>query len=137
MAKKRRLIDKNGVQICPVTHIKAVYNNNGETLDAILSLINSLKADKSNTYTKTEVNNLIIGIGNSVILGELPETGVENRIYRVPGTGSYSDWAWNGEEFVKLAEYTGNVFVQISESAYDALSDEEKNDGTWYFVEEE
>jgi len=95
------------------------------------------KADKSSTYTKTEVNNLVSTIHNDVIIGALPSTGVANKIYRVPGTNSYADYAWDGTQFVKLAEFEGSIFVQLTEAQYDALSDTEKNNGTWYFIEEE
>ena len=98
----------------------------------------STKSDKSNTYTKSEVDGLVSGINNNVIIGELPSTGqLQNRIYRVPGTNSYTDWAWNGSSWVKLAEFSGSIFMQITEAEYDALSDSEKNNGTWYFIEEE
>ena len=98
----------------------------------------STKSDKSNTYTKSEVNNIWSGINNNVIIGELPTTGqLQNRIYRVPGTNSYTDWAWDGSDWVKLAEFSGSIFMQITEAEYDALSDSEKNNGTWYFIEEE
>lgn len=98
----------------------------------------SEKSDKSNTYTKSEVDGLVSGINNNVIIGELPTTGqLQNRIYRVPGTNSYTDWAWNGSSWVKLAEFSGSIFMQITETEYDALSDSEKNNGTWYFIEEE
>ncbi len=95
------------------------------------------KADKTSTYTKTEVNNLVSTIHNDVIIGALPSTGVANKIYRVPGTNSYADYAWDGTQFVKLAEFEGSIFVQLTEAQYDALSDTEKNNGTWYFIEEE
>lgn len=98
----------------------------------------SEKSDKSNTYTKSEVDGLVSGINNNVIIGELPTTGqLQNRIYRVPGTNSYTDWAWDGSDWVKLAEFSGSIFMQITEAEYDALSDSEKNNGTWYFIEEE
>lgn len=98
----------------------------------------SEKSDKSNTYTKSEVNGLVSGINNNPIIGERPTTGqLQNRIYRVPGTNSYTDWAWDGSDWVKLAEFSGSIFMQITEAEYDALSDSEKNNGTWYFIEEE
>lgn len=140
MAKRRKLTDKNGAQIYPITHTKAVYDDNGRTVETRFGLLDNLKANKANTYTKSEVNNLVLSAGSGVIyVAELPESGVANKVYRVPGVDSYSDWGWDDteQEFVLLAEYTGDVFVQITEAAYDALSDEEKNNGVWYFIEEE
>lgn len=72
------------------------------------------KADKSDTYTKAEIGNLITPIDSEVIVGALPATGVANKVYRVPGTDSYTDWAWDGSTFVKLATYNGD---------YDAVDD--------------
>ena len=62
------------------------------------------KADKLNTYTKTEVNNLITSPdSNVVIVSTLPQTGTANTIYRVPGTDSYKEYGWDGSKFVLLA----------------------------------
>lgn len=70
------------------------------------------KADKSITYTKSEVNNLIVPANTEIsVVSELPASGVANTIYRVAGTNSYSDYGWDETQFVKLAEYN---------SAYDA-----------------
>lgn len=66
------------------------------------------KSDKSDTYTKTEVNNLIPSVDNDIIIGTLPSSGVPNTIYRVPGTNSYTDYAWDGTQFVALGTFTGN-----------------------------
>ena len=66
------------------------------------------KADKANTYTKSEVNNLIPSVDNDIIIGALPSSGVPNTIYRVPGTNSYTDYAWDGTQFVELGTFTGN-----------------------------
>lgn len=97
------------------------------------------KYDKSAVYTKTEVESRITGLTNGVIVGPLPTTGQVNKVYRVPGTTSFTDYAWDATNntWVKLAEYTSSVFVQLTESEYEALSDAEKNNGTWYFIEEE
>lgn len=40
-----------------------------------------------------------------VVVGALPGSGTAGKIYRVPGTTSYSDYMWNGSSFVKMAEY--------------------------------
>lgn len=66
------------------------------------------KSDKADTYTKTEVNNLIPSVSNDIIIGALPASGVANTIYRVPGSGAYTDYAWDGTQFVALGTFTGN-----------------------------
>lgn len=66
------------------------------------------KSDKSDTYTKSEVNALIPSVDNDTIIGTLPSSGVPNTIYRVPGTNSYTDYAWDGTQFVALGTFTGN-----------------------------
>lgn len=40
---------------------------------------------------------------------ELPESGEEGVIYRLAGDTSYSDYMWNGEEFIKMAEYDNAI----------------------------
>lgn len=46
---------------------------------------------------------------SDIIVGDLPESGTKNLIYRVPGTNSYSDYMWNGTQFVKMAEYDNAI----------------------------
>ena len=55
---------------------------------------------------------------SDIIVGTLPASGVANKIYRVPGTTSYSDYMWNGSQFVKMAEYNNGV-----DSEFDPNSD--------------
>ena len=74
------------------------------------------KADQNNTYTKNEVytkeeaNNLFANAGNPIVIvdpAEWPlESGEDRTTYRVPGDNSYTDYGWNGTQFVQLAEYT-------------------------------
>lgn len=81
------------------------------------------------------------GITNNdvVVVQELPSTGQANTIYRVIGSDSYSDYAYSGGQWVLLATYSGqpNVFVHLTQQEYDNLSEFEKNNGTYYFVEED
>ena len=44
-----------------------------------------------------------------VIVGALPNSGTTGKIYRVPGTASYSDYMWNGSSFVKMAQYDNAI----------------------------
>ena len=43
---------------------------------------------------------------NPVVVGPLPSSGQADTIYRVPGTSSYSDYMWNGTQFVLMATYS-------------------------------
>ena len=43
---------------------------------------------------------------NPIVIGPLPSSGQANTIYRVPGTSSYSDYMWNGTQFVLMATYS-------------------------------
>ena len=85
-----------------------------------------------------EVETVVRGILSSIegltqseiIVGELPLEGTENTIYRVPGTGSYTDYAWNGEEFVPLAEYDNATDDEPTEDSGNLV----KSGGVYEFV---
>lgn len=46
-----------------------------------------------------------------------PAAGESSMVHRVPGTGSYSDYQWDGTSFVLLATYAGSYL------SYDSASD--------------
>ena len=46
---------------------------------------------------------------SSAVVGTLPASGVVDTIYRVPGTVSYSDYMWDGEDFVLMATYNNAI----------------------------
>lgn len=46
---------------------------------------------------------------SDIVIGAIPESGTKNIIYRVPGTNSYSDYMWDGTQFVKMAEYNNAI----------------------------
>lgn len=46
---------------------------------------------------------------SDIIVGVLPSSGTKNKIYRVPGTNTYSDYMWNGSSFVKMATYDNAI----------------------------
>ena len=73
------------------------------------------------------------------VVDELPNSGTADTVYRIIGTSSYSDYMYVNDEWVLLATYTGQptVFVHLTQAEYDALTSLEKNNGTYYFVEEE
>ena len=67
-------------------------------------------APQATTYTKTEVNNLLVPANTTIqVVTELPASGSANTIYRVPGTNSYTDYGWDGTQFVPLATYTNGI----------------------------
>lgn len=105
MADTKWLKDENNVKFFPRTHINSVKDDDGNTVGALLGG----KADKSDTYTKAEVNNLIPSIQQDIVVGALPTTGSPNTIYRVPSTSSYTDWAWDGTQWVELATYNNAI----------------------------
>lgn len=82
---------------------------------------------KTETYTKTEVNNLITSPESDVVIGALPASGVANTIYRVPSTNSYSDYGWDGTQFVLLATYD-NAIDDVPTQNSDNLV---KSGGVW------
>ena len=127
--EKKYIQDKEGVQILPITHISAVRDDAGNTLDSILSnneqaLLNESnrakaaendRYTKSETYTKTEVHNLITTPNQEYVTvstyESLPASGSEDTIYRVSNYNgstsqvdetSYSEYAWNGSNYVFL-----------------------------------
>lgn len=54
-----------------------------------------------------QLQDLYDGLTESdIVVGALPASGTAKTIYRVPGTTSYSDYMWNGTEFVLMATYT-------------------------------
>lgn len=46
---------------------------------------------------------------SDLIIGTLPASGQKNKIYRVPGTTSYSDYMWDGTQFVLMATYNNAI----------------------------
>ena len=96
-------------------NVSAFNNDAGYLLEQDIAS----KADKSDTYTKTEVNNLISNTPESdIIVVEVPSgtdiatyllnnvTAAQrpNNVFRVPGTNSYSEWAWNGTSFIEMSD---------------------------------
>lgn len=126
MADTKWLKDENNVKFFPRTHINSVKDDDGNTVGALLGG----KADKSDTYTKAEVNNLIPSIEQDIVVGALPTTGSPNTIYRVPSTSSYTDWAWDGTQWVELATYN-NAIDDVPTQGSDNLV---KSGGVWSSV---
>ena len=110
------LKDKNGEQVMPYTHERAVKDDNGTTLETKLQ----------DRYTKTEVHNLITTPNQGYVtvptFASLPAQGSADTIYRVSSydgaqsqvnNTKYSEYAWNGTGYTFLC-----VKSQVGE-AYD------------------
>lgn len=73
------------------------------------------------------------------VVSELPQEGVANTVYRLVGQSTYSDNMYSNGQWITLATYEGQPekFMHLTQAEYDALPQFEKNNGTYYFVEEE
>ena len=114
------------------------------------------KIRDDDTYTKIEINNLIsspkqnyvtvsVQEGTSSLSGILPVEGAEDTIYRVAqwdgssyNTNIYSEYAWDGSEYILLSVKPAfGTMVHLTQTQYDNLTETAKNNGSWYFIEEE
>ena len=91
-----------------------------QTLDAKID--SSVNTEKSRAQAaETALQNAIQGLSQSdVVVGALPQTGEAGKIYRVPGSNSYSDYGWNGSQFVLMATYN-NAIDDVPMSGSDNL----------------
>ena len=82
------------------------------------------KADQADTYNKAQVNSLVTPPGTIIqVVTSLPAEGQDNTVYRVPGIGSYSDYGWDGMDFVLLATYYGtNLYDTTGQNTDGAMS---------------
>lgn len=111
---------------------------------------------KAQTYSKEEVNSLVSTPKQEYVTVAatqqttsatevLPASGDSDTIYRVSNwngsaydTAVYAEYAWNGSLYMLLAVKAGTgVMVHLTQAEYDALPTEAKNNGNWYFIEEE
>lgn len=49
---------------------------------------------------------------------ELPATGESDTIYRVAGTNSYSEYAWDGSEYIKLDDKDVGASFIVGNTTY-------------------
>lgn len=56
----------------------------------------------------------------------LPASGVANTIYRISGTTTYSDYMWDGTDWVKLAEYDNCVGYFDIDTTYEEVEPAEE-----------
>ena len=131
MAKKRVILDENREQCFPITHISAVIDAYGNTIE---NIIQQMSENLVNLYyTKGEVdlliNDLEFGIMRKV--DALPAVGQEHIIYVVPkaapATG-FDEWLWMADE--NRFELIGDTNIDLSDyykkSEVDTLVNTEK-----------
>lgn len=88
----------SGEQFFPITHTKAVIDDNGNVLDSTLANLQSL-------YNGLTQSDIVIVEASSWPLATLEE----NTIYRVAGSSSYSDYIYNGTTAVLMATYNNAI----------------------------
>lgn len=119
-------IDDNKQDLLTFDSTPTLGSSNPTTSDGIKVALDQ-KANNSDVYTKSQINNLLVPVNTPVIItSTLPmiEVAETNVIYRVPQkelmtdkvTG-YIDYGFDGTRFVTLQEtsYEGNVFDTLSE----------------------
>lgn len=140
----KTLKDINGNSISPLTSEKAVYDETGKRLDVKLSELEKKIPDpdsivttstnklenyylKSDTYNKTEVNELL---GNIVSVNfkpvdTLPDIGESNIIYLLKKTGTtnniYDEYIWYNNSW----EVIGNTEIDLA-NFYNKTQTDEK-----------
>lgn len=65
------------------------------------------RAQTAEEQLKTLYNNL--QQSQPIPVTELPDIGEEGKIYRLAGTINYSDYMWNGIQFIKMATYNNAI----------------------------
>ena len=144
--KNQGLLAESALQ--PNNNITLLNNNAGYITNAVNNLANYYL--KSETYTKTEVQNLISGITGITIevVSELPVSGENGVIYLVPKEGAspdiYNEYIWveTDEDFelignteIDLTDYATRVYVdtglalKANDNAVVHLSGNETIDG--------
>lgn len=74
----------------------------------VIALALNGKADQSNTYTKSQVDAIVIPQGIAAIpVASLPASGADNTLYFVQGTNSFTIDAWDGSAWITLATIAG------------------------------
>ena len=116
MAKKRVILDENKQQCFPITHISAVIDAYGNTIE---NIIQQMSENLVNLYyTKGEVDLLIDNLEFGIIkkVDALPVVGEEHIIYLVPkeapATG-FDEWIWMADE--NRFELIGDTNIDLSD----------------------
>lgn len=104
-------IDANGRCYIPIAAQGLRIGDGLITWDAENSALKVTKYDNTaaNFYALGGVSALGMSTNEvGMVIGALPATGEQGIVYRVPGNGSYSDYMWNGTQFVLLATYSSS-----------------------------
>lgn len=104
-------IDSNGRCYIPVAAQGLRIGDGLITWDSANSALKVTKYDNTaaNFYALGGVSALGMSTNEvGMVIGALPATGEQGIVYRVPGNGSYSDYMWNGTQFVLLATYSSS-----------------------------
>ncbi|MBO5179929.1 MAG: hypothetical protein J6B87_06250 [Clostridia bacterium] len=112
MAKIQTLKDYNNESIYPQTLTSAVYNSENQSLENLLAL----KANLENTYSKTEIDNMIAAIATLDIrvVDELPLTEISTKsLYFVRISSNEEDNVY--EEYI----YVNGVWEMLGTTAVD------------------
>lgn len=127
------------------------HENENITVAGAKAMMQKYHTDKMKAAVDTEkdramaaealLQSLYQGLTNNEVqvVQSLPSTGTDGVIYRLIGQNSYSDNMYKNGAWITLATYEGQpiMFVHLTQAEYDALTEFEKNNGTYYFVEEE
>ena len=89
----------------------------------------TLNAVGTNTANIATLQAAYAGLTQSdIVVGTLPASGEANTIYRVAGTNTYSDYMWDGTDFVLMATYgitsdgVYDISANHSNASYDNLT---------------
>ena len=127
-SETRRAQDIESSQQSRITELEGAVGTGGSVDSRITDAVNTerqrataaeaTKADKSDTYTKAEVNSLITTPDQQYVTvgsySELPATGAANTIYRVANwdgsqvdSTKYAEYAWTGSAYQLLSVKEG------------------------------
>ena len=115
--EKKYIQDKNGNPILPITHISAVRDDNGNPLDSVLG--DFMDNVNSTIDERMDEQEAMIGLleGHDVtVVSELPvspSSGDEDKIFRLAGSDSYTDYMWQNNEWRAIATYDFSHLISI------------------------
>lgn len=93
---------------------KAQVRTNIGLNDVDARISNAVNGVENEMNTKFQQYDTAIGAlnGSDTVVGALPQSGETNKVYRVPNdptTNKYTDYGWDGTQFVKLSTYPNDV----------------------------
>lgn len=104
------------------------YNTLGKIEDKLqdeeTARANAVSAEAARAQAaESALQNLYNSLTQSdIVVGELPASGTNNKIYRVPGTTSYSDYMWDGSQFVLMATYNNAIDSDVTNGSENPVS---------------